>query len=344
MSDIIIQNYGAVGRITLNRPKALNALTHDMINEISKALDVWEDDVSVSCVVIEGTGDRAFCAGGDIQTIYENGRSNPDMIRQFWREEYELNYRISQYPKPFIAFMDGFVMGGGVGVSAHGSHRFVTERSVVSMPEVSIGFLPDVGGTWLFSRSPGKVGLYCGMTAARMNSADAIYAGFADYYIASEDIEDLIEALRDGGGIDDLVSGLKGNFDDASALESNRAEIDALFSGESLNECVHNLEKSDTEFASATLKALSRNAPFAVSCAFYAINNARDLDSLSDCLKQEYRYVYRCLEGEDFFEGIRAAVIDKDRNPKWKPERFEDVSDAAVKASFESLEAQELKL
>lgn len=344
MSDIIIQNYGAVGRITLNRPKALNALTHDMIREISKALDAWEDDVSISCVVIEGTGDRAFCAGGDIQTIYENGRSNPDMIRQFWREEYELNYRISRYSKPFIAFMDGFVMGGGVGVSAHGSHRFVTERSVVSMPEVSIGFLPDVGGTWLFSRSPGKVGLYCGLTAARMNAADAIYAGFADYYIAAEEIEDLIEQLRDGRDIQELAQELNCSFDGTSLLESNRAEIDELFSGETFNECLQKLEGRKTEFALETIKALKRNAPFAVTCAFYAINNGRGLASLGECLQQEYRYVYRCLEGEDFFEGIRAAVIDKDRNPQWQPSDYVDVSADAVEGMFRSLGNDELKL
>ncbi len=337
MADIIIQQDGCLGRITLNRPKALNALSFDMVLEIIKALQAWKNDMSISCIIIEGSGDRAFCAGGDIQAIYDIGRSNPEYLQNFWRQEYALDYMIQNYPKPYIALMDGYTMGGGVGVSAHGSHRIVTERSIVAMPEVIIGFLPDVGGTWLLSRAPGKTGLYCGVTAANMNAADAIYAGFADSYVSSSHINELISCLREKQSVDDVIAKFSSEPEEQSFLKLHKGEIDILFSHDTILECVDALQYAGTKFANETLKSLDTHSPFAISCAFYAINNAGKLSNLQECLQQEYRFAYRSVYTKDLYEGIRAAVVDKDRSPKWEHESVRDVDFETVKKMFEPL-------
>ncbi len=337
MADIIIQQDGCLGRITLNRPKALNALSFDMVLEIIKALQAWKNDMGISCIIIEGSGDRAFCAGGDIRAIYDVGRDKPEFMQDYWRKEYALDYMIQNYPKPYISVMDGFTMGGGVGISAHGSHRIVTERSVVAMPEVIIGFLPDVGGTWLLSRAPGKVGLYCGTTAANMNPADAIYAGFADYYVPSSSINELISMLRDKQPVDEVIAKFTSEPEEPSFLKEHKGEIDVLFSHDTILQCVDALQYAGTKFANETLKSLDTHSPFAISCAFHAINNAYSLNSLEECLKQEYAFAYRSVYTKDLYEGIRAAVVDKDKKPKWEHDGIRDVDFAAVRQMFEPL-------
>jgi len=338
--EVLIRVEGHAGRITLNRPKALNALTDTMIPPIEAALDAWADDPAVAHVVIDATGERAFCAGGDIQKLYETGRAGDFSYgRDFWREEYRLNAKIARYPKPYVALMRGIVMGGGVGLSAHGSHRIVTESSLVAMPEVSIGFLPDVGGTWLLSRAPGHLGEYLGLTAARMGPADAIHAGFADAFIPEARLGDAVALLCERP-VGDLVAHY--GKPEPSATVALAGEIDRVFSAADLGAIAAALAAGDAEWAAAASKALDRNAPLSMACALEAIRRARDFDRLEDCLSLEYRFVSRSMEQADFLEGIRAAIIDKDRSPKWRVAELRDVDPRQVEALLAPLGADEL--
>jgi enoyl-CoA hydratase len=335
MSDIVIRIEGKAGRITLNRPQVLNALTYDMVRMIAQALDDWERDDAVRLVIIEGAGERAFCAGGDIQSLYREGRNHPEIGRRFWFDEYRLNARIHRYSKPYVAIMDGITMGGGAGISIHGSHRIVTERSTVTMPEASIGFMPDVGSTRLLADAPGETGLYLGLTAARMSAADAIYAGFADTYVSSQRLAELKGKLVETGDVSAIE-----HFAEAplvSELKQCRERIDNFFGRETLNEIVEALENANGAWEAETLNALRRVSPFSAAATFEAIHRARQLRGLEACLATEYRFSWRSLEGDDFFEGIRAAVIDKDRKPKWQVSRIEDVPPDAVKQVFAPL-------
>ena len=342
MSDVDIRIDGTAGRITLNRPEALNALSHDMALRIEDALDTWRSDPSVRLVVIDGAGGKAFCAGGDIQKLYQSGlEGDLSYGRQFWRDEYRLNAKIGAFPKPFVALMDGFVMGGGVGLSVHGSHRIVTEKSIVAMPESSIGFLPDVGGTFVLAQAPGNVGEYLAATGARMDGADAIYAGFADTFVPSERLPELIQALSRGNT--DVLQ--KFAVDRKSAdLTSQQASIDLVFSAKNVVEIPERLALLDTPWAEQTLKLIKRASPLSVTCAVHAVRQARKLSSLKDCLIQEYRFAYRAIEQSDFMEGIRAAVIDKDRKPVWKHNSLKDVSSSEAIILFDSLGYNELVL
>lgn len=333
--DLLVWRDGAAGRLRLNRPRALNALTHDMALGIEKALVAWRDDDAVSLVVIDAAGDRAFCAGGDIQQIHALGKAGDyEPARRFWAEEYRMNAGIANYPKPYVALMDGITMGGGVGISAHGSHRIVTQRTVLAMPEVGIGFLPDVGGTWLLSRAPGRIGYYLGMTGTRMDAADAIYAGFADSYIESGRLEAFAARLAETGDADAAVAEFA-TKPPASALAAARAEIDDAFGQPDPLAIARRLEEmagEGSKWAAPTLKALRRAAPLSVASTFEALRRAEGFSSVEECLALEYRFSHRVLEGHDFLEGVRAAVIDKDRNPQWQPDRLEDVTSEMVES------------
>jgi enoyl-CoA hydratase len=339
--DILVRIDSYAGRITLNRPQVLNALTYKMLQSIDRALDTWEHDDAVRLVIIEGTGDRAFCAGGDIQLLYNTGRSTPGLGRKFWFDEYRLNARIHHYPKPYVAIMDGIVMGGGVGVSAHGSHRIVTERSSVTMPEASIGFMPDVGGTRLLADAPGETGLHLGMTALRMSAADAIYAGFADHFVPSARMAELVRALAKAGDISVIADFVQ--TPPTSDLSRHRDKIDHCYGRNSIGEIVLALEGAGDEWARETLKALRRVSPFSAAATFESIRRACGVSGIEPCLVIEYRFAYRSLDGAEFYEGIRAAVIDKDRKPKWNPSRIEDVTPASVAAVLASLGEHEWK-
>lgn len=327
--DLLVWREGVAGRLRLNRPKALNALTHDMALGIDRALREWRDDGAVKLVIIDAAGDRAFCAGGDIQHIHALGKAGDyEPARRFWAEEYRLNAMIAGYGKPYVAIMDGITMGGGVGVAAHGSHRIVTERTMLAMPEVGIGFLPDVGGTWLLSRAPGRTGYYLGMTGARMDAADAIYAGFADSYIESGRLEAFAAKLAEGGDADAAIAECASE-PPASTLAAARAEIDDTF-GQSdplaIAGRLQEMADHGSEWAASALRGLRRAAPLSVASAFEALRRAEGFASIEQCLALEYRFSHRVLEGHDFLEGVRAAVIDKDRNPQWRPARLEDVT------------------
>jgi len=328
-ADLLVWREGVAGRLRLNRPQALNALTHDMALGIEKALLEWRDDDAVEIVIVDASGDKAFCAGGDIQHLYALGKAGDcDPARRFWAEEYRLNALIANYPKPYVAIMDGITMGGGVGIAAHGSHRIVTERTMLAMPEVSIGFLPDVGGTWLLSHAPGKTGYYLGMTGARMDAADAIFAGFADSYIESGKLDAFTSRLAEGADTDAAVAEFASE-PPASKLAAARTEIDDAFGGGSPLTIAARLAvmaEAGSEWAASALKGLRRAAPLSAASTFEALRRAEGFTSIEQCLALEYRFSHRVLEGHDFLEGVRAAVIDKDRNPQWKPKRLEDIT------------------
>lgn len=328
MAEIIVRKEGRVGRITLNRPEALNALTEDMLRAIGAALDDWASDDEVALVLIDANGDRAFAAGGDIVDLYNTGRAGDFGFGQkFWADEYRLNAKIHEYPKPYVAIMHGFVMGGGVGVSALGSHRVATDGTQVAMPETGIGLVPDVGGSKILADAPGRCGEYLGATATRMGPADAIYAGFCDAYVPGAKLEALKARLCETG--DARVIEAFAEAPPAGDLASAQPEIDALFGGDAPVEIEAALAAAGSDFAAQALKAMRRNCPLSVACFFRMARNARAM-TMREALAQEYRFVFRCMEHGEFLEGIRAAVIDKDRKPQWAKPRLADVTPADV--------------
>ena len=318
MSDISIRTEGRAGRITLTRPQALNAMTYDMCLAIEDAVDAWATDDAVDLVIIDAQGEKAFCAGGDIAELYETGTKGDFAYGQrFWRDEYRLNAKIAEFHKPYVAFMQGFVMGGGVGISCHGSHRIVGESTKIAMPECGIGLVPDVGGSYVLAQAPGRLGEYLGTTGARMNAADAIYCGFADVYVPQSKWPELIGKLAETGDVaaiaevqDDLPLG---------PLQQLGPQIDAHFDGETLGDILNSLAVEDSAFTGDAMKALSRNSPLAMACAVEIIHRLRGgLADIRKALELEYRFTHRAMEKGDFLEGIRAAVIDKDRSPNWQ--------------------------
>ena len=343
MSDIDIQKSGKVGRITLTRPGALNALTLEMVKAISSILPGWALDDDIAMIVIDAEGEKAFCAGGDIADIYAAlVRDDPSVARAFWRAEYRMNAALFDFPKPVASFLQGFTMGGGVGVGCHASHRIVCASSQIAMPEVSIGLVPDVGGTLLLALAPGWVGEYLGCTAARMSAGDAIFAGFADYYIEEAHWPNLIKTLEETGdweAIDMAAEDVP-----ASKVEAQLSEINAFFDGDTLRDTLTMLRASDSEFARETVKMLDRNAPLAAQGAMELVHRARVRDRMDEALRNEYRFAHRLAEQGDFREGIRAAIVDRDRAPKWAHEALEAPSRAEVAAMLLPLGAQELSL
>lgn len=317
MNDIEIRIDGVAGRITLNRPKALNALTYDMCLAVETALDTWASDDRVALVIIDAAGDKAFCAGGDIADLYATGKSGDFAFgQQFWRDEYRMNAKLFEFPKPVVSFLQGFTMGGGVGLGCHASHRIVCETSQIAMPEVGIGLVPDVGGSLILARAPGRLGEYLGTTAARMNAPDAILVGFADYYVARKHWDTLIETLAKTADLSAIDA--KSEKASQGPLSDQIEEINAHFTGETLTDILNSLKAEKTDFAAKTLKALSRNSPLSMACAIEMIHRNRAHDDIRRALELEYRYTYRAMEHGDFIEGIRAAIIDKTRDPKWK--------------------------
>lgn len=342
MTDTHFRIEGRAGRITLNRPDALNALTHQQVLNIEKHLLAWRDDDAVELVIIDGDGERAFCAGGDIQQLYETGKAGDFAYgKQFWADEYRLNALIWNYPKPYVAIMHGFVMGGGVGVSALGSHRIVTDGTQVAMPECGIGLIPDVGGSMMLGCAPGRLGEYLGTTGARMGPADAIRATFADTYVSADMIEALINALTIKGV--DIIPMFAAE-PEAGALEVLQPKIDEHFGGERARDILNSLVHDDSDFARDALKALRRNAPLSVACAVEAIHRAREFERMEQALALEYRFTARCMEHGEFLEGVRAAVIDKDRRPNWSIPTIEDLPGVKVSKMLQPLGADELKL
>ena len=340
MSDpeVFIRIDGCAGRITLNRPKALNAVTWTMLREIDGALTAWENDDRVALVIIDAEGDRAFAAGGDIVDLYKTGTSGDYAFgRRFWAEEYRLNARIAAYTKPFVALMHGFVMGGGVGISCHGSHRVVEESAQIAMPECGIGLVPDVGGSWLLAQAPNNFGAFIGLTGYRMGPDDALFAGFADHFVPRARWPELVTAL--------CKSGNPSTIEDFSEQppEGNLVmwpETSKWYREQTIPDILEDLDLVGAENAGRHAKTMRRQSPLAMACGLRLIR-AADALSLEQALAAEYRFVYRCMEHGDFLEGIRAQVIDKDRNPNWR-HAIDAVSEADIDAMLAPLGEDEL--
>ena len=346
--DLIARREGAVGVIRLNRPKAINAVTLEMFRDVDRALDAFEADPAVAVILLEGAGERGLCAGGDIRALWESSKVKGDLGKILWREEYIINARIKKFPKPYVSFMDGIVMGGGVGLSAHSSHRVVTDKTKLAMPEVGLGFFPDVGGTWLLSHSPGEIGTYFGLTGQTMNGPDAIHAGFADAVVPSGKLADLREALtKVRAGITSAeVKALIAGFatgETAGPVAAMQDKIDVWFAYDRMEDIIAALQRDGSELALSTLKTLSEKSPRGMVVTLKLLRLARTSRSLEECLVREYRAALEVFASDDFREGVRAAVIDKDRSPKWSPPRIEDVTPEMVAPYFAEIGADELK-
>jgi enoyl-CoA hydratase len=346
--DLIARREGAVGVIRLNRPKAINAVTLEMFRDVDKALDAFEADPDIAVILLEGAGERGLCAGGDIRALWESSKVKGELGKILWREEYILNARIKKFPKPYVSFMDGIVMGGGVGLSAHSSHRVVTDKTKLAMPEVGLGFFPDVGGTWLLSHSPGEIGTYFGLTGQTMNGPDAIHAKFADAVVPSAKLAALREALtkvRPGvtsAEVKALIAGFA-TGETAGPVAAMQGKIDGWFAYDRMEGIVAALQRDGSELALSTLKTLNEKSPRGMVVTLKLLRLARMARSLEECLVREYRAALEVFASDDFREGVRAAVIDKDRNPKWSPPRIEDVTPEMVAPYFAEIGADELK-
>ncbi|CAH1658109.1 enoyl-CoA hydratase/isomerase family protein [Chelatococcus asaccharovorans] len=336
-APVLVARRGAVLHIRLNRPKALNSLTLEMIRIIAAALDVAEKDTAVGLVVIDGAGERGFCAGGDIRSVSESGRAGDGIAQAFWRAEYAVNARIAAFPKPYVAFMDGITMGGGVGLSAHGSHRIVTERTRLAMPETGIGFIPDVGGTWLLARAPGETGTYMGLTGNSVGAADAIFAGFADSVVPSAHWPALLAALlalpssAAAGDVDAVIAAFSEPAG-RSLLSEQQSLIDRAMRADDPSGIVDSLKADGSAFALETAETILSRSPTSVTVTLALLRLARQSPSLEACLAREYAAACQTLRGHDFYEGVRAAVIDKDRHPNWSPATLSEVNAAVVAA------------
>ena len=329
MSDIDIRVAGRAGRITLTRPDALNAMSYEMCMAIDTALRTWREDDDVALVIFDAEGEKAFCAGGDIAKLYDTG-SKGDFAygRRFWRDEYRMNALLFEYPKPVVSFMQGFTMGGGVGLGCHGSHRVVGDSTQIAMPECGIGLVPDVGGSLMLTLAPGQIGEYLGTTGTRMNAADAIYAGFADHYIPEAAWPDLIELLEASGDPSHITTHAQPTPE--APLAQMQPEIDRHFGGETLTAIKNSLAHDNSEFSQKIRKPLNRNSLLSMATVIEMIHRLRGPSlTIRKALEMEYRYTFRAMEHGDFLEGIRAQIIDKDRNPQWQY-KDKDVPTVAV--------------
>ncbi|MGX6447518.1 enoyl-CoA hydratase/isomerase family protein [Patulibacter sp. S7RM1-6] len=334
-AEVLVRTDGALGHLTLNRPKAINALTLDMVRAIEAALDRFEADDAVRVVLLDGAGERGLCAGGDIVALQRSAIEGTDVAATFWREEYALNARIARYPKPIVAVMDGVVMGGGIGLAGHASHRLATERLISAMPECGIGFAPDVGGTWLLSRGEGELGTHLALTGERLGAHDAVAAGLADRIVASAALPQLLEDLR-GGDVDAAIEAAEDVEVEIprGKLTAARRWIADAYAHDAVEEIVAALRERDEPEAAKAADELAAKAPTSLKVTLRALRSARDLPSLEAALTQEYRVSCAFLETPDFVEGIRAQVVDKDRDPRWRPATLEEVDDADLDRYF----------
>ena len=329
MSHIDCRIENTTGRLTLRRPEALNALTHEMCEQLEAALLDWRDNENVTQVIVDAEGEKAFCAGGDIAKLYHKGLAGDfDEVQAFWREEYRLNSLINHYPKPYIAFLQGFVMGGGVGISCHGSHRIVGETTKMAMPECAIGLVPDVGGSYLLARAPGLSGQFLGITGYRMTAADAIWAGFADSFIPHDRWADAITMLTDQGTPDAIDSLTKGAGE--SQLATWQADIDSLFTEFNPDQLTAALSRRTDDLAAHINRALGHNAPLSMIAVDAMLLRLGRNCSFAEALEMEYRFTSRAMQKAEFLEGTRAMLIDKDRQPDWQFKQASDIPPGLV--------------
>jgi enoyl-CoA hydratase len=346
VNDIQFERRGAAGVIILNRPQALNAVTHDMARALRAALDDWAGDPSVTRAVIMANGGRAFSAGGDIRALTDLGKAGKiDEALQFWRDEYPLNATIKNYRKPYVALIDGIVMGGGVGISIHGSHRVAGDKFQFAMPEVGIGFFPDVGATWFLPRMPGELGTYCALTGDRFNAADACATGVATHRIPSARFPALLEGLYGTVPVDAVLAAFTEPAGEGPIV-ARRAVIDRLFADNRVEDILRALdaEKSDhAEWARATATSIRAKSPLSLKLALAQVRRGKEWD-FATCMDAEFRIVSRIIRGHDFYEGVRAVIVDKDNKPRWQPATLGKVSEAEVERHFAALSGDGLAL
>ncbi len=344
--EVICERRGSAGLITLNRPKALNALTLTMVREMRQALEAWARDPAVTRVIVQGAGEKAFCAGGDIRRLTDLLKAGEkDEALTFWREEYQLNIVIKRYPKPYISLIDGIVMGGGVGISLHGSHRVAGDRYLFAMPEVGIGFFPDVGATYALPRLPGQTGMYLALTGERVKRADAMMLGLATHAVASDGFGALRDALTGGEPVEEALN--RASLEPGPApLAAEKPVIDSCFAAGSVAAILQRLDEAasqGSEFAARTAAGMRAKSPTSMSLAFEQVRRGVSLD-FEDAMKTEYRIVSRIGDGHDFHEGVRAVLIDKDGQPRWQPATLESVDKAVIERHFASLGKDELEI
>jgi enoyl-CoA hydratase len=339
--EILFERRGAAGIVTLNRPQALNAVTHGMVRALHARLGEWRKDPAITRVVVTAAGERAFSAGGDLRRLYDLGRSGRhEEALDFWRDEYALNAAIKHYPKPYVSLIDGIVMGGGVGVSIHGSHRVAGDKFMFAMPEVGIGFFPDVGATWFLPRLPGELGAWCALTAERVRAEDAVAAGVATHRVKSDRFADLLDGLYGTVPVDALLAAFAEPAGEGP-VGRLRATIDCHFAAENLEDILAALDAGDRT-AQAMAATIRTKAPLSLKIALAQVRRGRQW-SFDDCMRAEFRIVSRIVRGEDFYEGVRAVIIDKDNAPRWRPATLAEVTGTQVERHFAPL-ARELVL
>jgi len=330
-AHILVRAQGALGRLMLNRPKALNALTLPMCESITAALKDWESAPEIRAVLIEAVPGRAFCAGGDMRAIYELGKARDPRAMEFFAKEYALNLAIAEYPKPYVALLDGIVMGGGAGVSVHGKFRIVTENTVFAMPETAIGFFPDIGASYFLPRCPGAMGLYLGLTGARIDGADMLALGLATHFVPAVRIGEIAPRLSAGEDMEAVLASLSA-VPPLSRLAALRDRVDRAFAGGSL-EIILSALRNEGEWGAQTAALLRRLSPTSLKLVHRQLLNGA-MQKLEDCLAMELRIAAELLQGEDFYEGVRAVLIDKDHAPDWRPSRLEEVGEEALTRYF----------
>lgn len=333
--EVIVRREGRAGRLTLNRPAALNALTYRMVREITVALEQWRADPAVEVVILDGAGEKALCAGGDVRWLYDIRINGTAEALAFWRDEYVLDAMIANYPKPYVAMMSGIVMGGGIGISAHARHRVVSETSMLAMPETTIGLIPDVGGTLLLARAQGRLGIYLGLCGARMNGSDAIQTGFADVFVSRAKTPELIAALANGNGdpVDEIIDQFAEPVP-TSPLAAKRDLIDRLFDGTDIKTIAANLLTTTDDLARKAHADIAARSPKALALSLEAILRAKSYKTLEEALTVEYRLVNRLYEDGEFIEGVRALLVDKDKKPRWTPPSIDAVTPDLVARYF----------
>jgi enoyl-CoA hydratase len=335
--DMIIAVEGHVGRLRLNRPRPIHALTLDMCREMTAALDRWSDDPSINLVLLDHAQGRGFCAGGDVRAAAESGKGDGIYARTFFHDEYQLNHQMFTYAKPIVAVMDGITMGGGAGIADPARYRIATERTVYAMPETGIGLFPDVGGGWYLSRLPGRTGVFLGLTGARLDGGECLALGIATHYVPAEAIEDLKAAIiARPAKVDAILADTSGDPPPARILD-NRERIDRLFASDRLEEILAALETDDSEWAAKERATLATKSPQAMKVTLRLIAEGRNKADFAEEMAQEYALASRICRRHDFIEGIRALLVDKDNQPRWDPPTAAAVSDQLINGLFAPL-------
>lgn len=334
---VIARVEGRVGRLTLNRPKALHALTREMCQLMTDALLAWKDDAGVECVLLDHTGERGFCAGGDIRMIAESGAGDAVEAKAFFLTEYRLNHLLMVYPKPIVALMDGIVMGGGVGISQPAAIRVATERTTYAMPETGIGLFPDVGGGWHLPRLPGESGIWLALTGARLKAAECLSLGIASQFVPSESLPELKAALLAGPSNPQAIVELFASDPGPAKVDDNRERIDRLFAFDTMEEIFAALEADGSEWAQKELATLRTKSPQSMKVSLRQMRAGARMDSFADVMAMEYRLGGRVVRTHDFQEGVRAVIVDKDQNPRWSPSELSAVSGDLVDSFFAPL-------